>query len=187
MNDRAPPPLETLRRRAKALNLHGLLAHWPDAGASPWVQELIQWEEEERARRSLERRLRAARIGRFKPLCDFDWNWPVKCDRAAVEDLMSLDFLGEAANAVLRGPNGIGKTMTRNAPKCAPRSAKAPSRKAWRADAGRLSGPIPCSAGTPFLAPAIHKVAAAARRRRQGCESTGEAGLSLMTSSTAAF
>jgi hypothetical protein len=24
---------------------------------------------------------------------------------------MSLDFLGEAANAVLRGPNGIGKTM----------------------------------------------------------------------------
>jgi DNA replication protein DnaC len=58
-----------------------------------------------------ERRLRAARIGRFKPLCDFDWNWPVKCDRAAIEELMSLDFLGEAANAVLRGPNGIGKTM----------------------------------------------------------------------------
>ncbi len=118
MNDRdhsarpaAPLPAETLRRRAKALNLFGLLAHWPDTGAAPWVQELIQWEEEERARRSLERRLRAARIGRFKPLCDFDWNWPVKCDRAAIEDLMSLDFLGEAANAVLRGPNGIGKTM----------------------------------------------------------------------------
>jgi DNA replication protein DnaC len=118
MNDRdrsarpaAQPPAETLRRRARALNLHGLLAHWPDAATAPWVQDLIQWEEEERARRSLERRLRAARIGRFKPLCDFDWNWPVKCDRAAIEDLMSLDFLGEAANAVLRGPNGIGKTM----------------------------------------------------------------------------
>jgi DNA replication protein DnaC len=106
-----PLPQEALRRKAKALNLHGLLAHWPDANASPWVQDLIQWEEEERARRSLERRLRAAHIGRFKPLCDFDWNWPKKCDRAAVEDLMSLDFLGEAANAVLRGPNGIGKTM----------------------------------------------------------------------------
>lgn len=101
----AQPPVEPLRRRARALNLHGLLAHWPDAATAPWLQHLIQWEEEERARRSLERRLRAARIGRFKPLCDFDWNWPVKCDRAAIEDLMSLDFLGEAANAVLRGPN----------------------------------------------------------------------------------
>lgn len=116
MNDRsacpaAQAPLESLRHRAKALNLNGLLAHWPDAGAAPWVQELIQWEEQERARRSLERRLRAARIGRFKPLCDFDWSWPAKCDRAAIEELMSLDFLGEAANAVLRGPNGVGKTM----------------------------------------------------------------------------
>lgn len=108
----ATPPLDdALRRRAKALNLHGLLANWPDASMSPWIQDLIQWEEEERARRSLERRLKAARIGRFKPLCDFDWNWPTKCDRAAVEELMSLDFLGETANAVIRGPNGIGKTM----------------------------------------------------------------------------
>lgn len=108
----ATPPLDdALRRRAKALNLHGLLANWPDASMSPWIQDLIQWEEEERARRSLERRLRAARIGRFKPLCDFDWNWPTRCDRAAVEELMSLDFLGETANAVIRGPNGIGKTI----------------------------------------------------------------------------
>jgi len=106
-----PLPQDGLRRRAKALNLQGLLAHWPDVDETAWVQELIQWEEEERARRSLERRLRDAHIGRFKPLCDFDWDWPAKCDRAAVEDLMSLDFLGETANAVLRGPNGIGKTM----------------------------------------------------------------------------
>lgn len=103
--------LDALRSRAKALNLHGLLAHWPDAEASGWVRDLIRWEEEERSRRSLERRLKEARIGRFKPLCDFDWNWPAKCDRAAVEDLMSLDFLDEAANVVLRGPNGVGKTM----------------------------------------------------------------------------
>lgn len=103
--------LDALRNRAKALGLHGLLANWSDAGASPWVRDLLQWEEEERARRSLERRLKAACIGRFKPLCDFDWTWPVKCDRAVVEELMSLDFLGEKANAVLRGPNGVGKTM----------------------------------------------------------------------------
>lgn len=106
MND-----LDVLRARAKALNLHGLLSHWSGAASSEWVRVLIQWEEEERSRRSLERRLGAAHIGRFKPLCDFDWNWPAVCDRAAVEALMSLDFLKETANAVLKGPNGIGKTM----------------------------------------------------------------------------
>ena len=108
------PPMtdrDTQRARAGALNLHGMLAHWSEVAGEAWVTSLLGWEEQERARRSLERRLRAARIGRFKPLCDFDWNWPVKCDRAAIEELMSLDFLGEAANAVLRGPNGIGKTM----------------------------------------------------------------------------
>jgi hypothetical protein len=33
---------------------------------------LLAWEETERARRSLERRLRCAHIERFKPLADFD-------------------------------------------------------------------------------------------------------------------
>ena len=76
---------------------------------------LLQWEEEERGQRSLERRLQGAHIGRFKPLCDFDWQWPKRCDRAAVEELMSLDFLKESANVVLLGPNGVGKsTLAKN-------------------------------------------------------------------------
>ena len=103
--------IELIRQRAKALHLHGLLAHWPEIGAEPWVEPLLQWEEQERARRSLERRLAEAHWGRFKPLCDFDWSWPKRCDRAAVEALMSLDFLKEAVNGVLIGPSGIGKTM----------------------------------------------------------------------------
>lgn len=103
--------IESFRQRAKALHLHGLLAHWPEVGAEPWVEPLLQWEEQERARRSLERRLTEAHIGRFKPLCDFDWNWPKRCDRATIEALMALDFLQEAANGVLIGPSGIGKTL----------------------------------------------------------------------------
>jgi DNA replication protein DnaC len=103
--------LEALRARAKALQLHGLLAHWQEAVTAGWVQPLLDWEEQERARRSLERRLREAHIGRFKPLCDFDWKWPERCDRAAIEALMSLDFLNDTANIVLVGPNGIGKTL----------------------------------------------------------------------------
>jgi DNA replication protein DnaC len=106
---------QALRARAEALHLHGLLAHWPEIAAADWLAPLLDWEEQERHRRSLERRLQTAHIGRFKPLCDFDWSWPKRCDRAAIEALMALDFLREAGNAILVGPNGVGKsTLAQN-------------------------------------------------------------------------
>ena len=107
--------LDTLRARARTLRLHGVLAHWTEAATAGWIEHLIGWEEQERGRRSLERRLAAAHIGRFKPACDFDWPWPKRCDRAAFDALMTLDFLEDATNVVLVGPNGVGKsTLARN-------------------------------------------------------------------------
>jgi len=104
-----------LRARAQALRLNGVLAHWDEAVAQPWLAPLLQWEEDERARRSMERRMRRAAIGAFKPMADFDWSWPTACDRAAIEELLGLQFMAEAVNAVLIGPNGIGKsTIARN-------------------------------------------------------------------------
>jgi DNA replication protein DnaC len=104
-----------LRDQAQALRLYGLLAHWDQVGQDAqrlrWVGELLLWEDQERARRSLERRLRDAHIGGFKPLCDFDWAWPKRCDRAAVQELMTLEFMQDATNVVLVGPNGVGKSM----------------------------------------------------------------------------
>ena len=106
--------LETLREHAAALRLNGLLAHWPEVATADWLAPLLQWEEAERSRRS-QRRLASARIGRFKPLVDFDWDWPSRCDRAAIEALMALEFIAEAANVVLVGLNGVGKsTLARN-------------------------------------------------------------------------
>jgi DNA replication protein DnaC len=102
---------DALQLRAQALHLHGLLAHWPEVATADWIAPLLAWEEQERSRRSLERRLGAAHIGRFKPLCDFDWAWPTRCDRAAIEQLMSLEFLQDATNVILLGPSGVGKSM----------------------------------------------------------------------------
>jgi DNA replication protein DnaC len=104
-----------LQERAKALRLMGLLTHWDALQGDPqriqWTADLLGWEESERSRRSLERRLRSAHIGRFKSLADFDWDWPRHCDRAAVQELMTLSFMLDATNVVLVGPNGVGKSM----------------------------------------------------------------------------
>src|SRR6516165_5382571 len=47
--------LDALYARAKALRLHGLLAHWTETATAGWVEALLDWEEQERSRRSLER------------------------------------------------------------------------------------------------------------------------------------
>jgi len=102
---------EELHTRIQRLSLYGLLANWTEVQQEPWLEKLLALEEAERARRSLVRRIRNARIGRFKPMADFDWDWPKQIDREAIEELFTFGFVAEAANAVLVGANGIGKTM----------------------------------------------------------------------------
>ena len=103
--------MSDLHQRARALKLHGLLAHWDEVAREPWIENVLQWEETERSRRGLERRMRQARLGAFKPLEDFDWTWPKKIDRLQIEELFELKWLHNATNVVLVGPNGVGKTL----------------------------------------------------------------------------
>ena len=106
---------DPLIARARALKLYGLLSHWDEIAQADWLEPLIRWEEEERARRGLERRLTNAHLGRFKPLADFDWSWPTQCDQEVVNECMQLEFLKESTNLILVGPNGVGKsTIARN-------------------------------------------------------------------------
>lgn len=102
---------DLLFEKAKQLKLYGLISHWDEVKETKWIKDFMEWEERERINRSLERRLKSSRINRFKPLSTFDWNWPKKCDREAVEELMQLDFIKESTNIILVGPNGVGKTM----------------------------------------------------------------------------
>lgn len=99
-----------LLQRVNSLKLYGLVLHWDEVLHTDWIEQLVQWEEQARCDRGLERRMKSARLGRFKPLADFDWSWPQSCDRLAIDNWLKLEFMQTATNLVLCGPNGVGKT-----------------------------------------------------------------------------
>ena len=101
-----------LKQQSIELKLHGLQLHWQELTEEqyPWLAKLLSWELDERRQRSLERRLNQAKLGRFKPLTEFDWQWPTQIDQPSIHALMQLDFLTTASNLVLIGSNGVGKS-----------------------------------------------------------------------------
>ena len=96
-----------------AEDLDDFLARATKQRWSPQVllEELARQEIAERERRSLERRLRAAKLGRYKPIDEFDWNWPKKIDRAVLDRALSGQLVSERENLVLVAAQGLGKTM----------------------------------------------------------------------------
>lgn len=105
--------LRTLGLRATAEQLSDAVARatkerWGPAQIIEYIADL---EEQDRSRRSLERRLSRSRLGRFHPMADFDWGWPTRIDRDRVEAALRLEFLAESRNIVLVAPQGLGKTM----------------------------------------------------------------------------
>ena len=79
--------------------------------ATVLLEHIVAAELEEKQRRSVESRLKRARLGRFKPLADWDWDWPTALDRPALERILTLDFLARGDNVVILGAQGLGKTM----------------------------------------------------------------------------
>jgi DNA replication protein DnaC len=113
-------PRTDLAASLAALGLRSTANHLPDllarATKHRWsgtslLEELARIEAADRAQRSLDRRLVRSRIGRFKPMADFDWTWPKKIDRDLIERALSLDFLPERRNFAIIANNGLGKTM----------------------------------------------------------------------------
>jgi DNA replication protein DnaC len=108
-----PDQLTALGLRDTATHLDDVIALATKRRWSPTqlLEHLVERELHERTRRSLERRLARSRLGRFTPMSDFDWAWPKRIDRAAVETVLRLDFLADARNVVLVAAQGLGKTM----------------------------------------------------------------------------
>ena len=107
-----PAALRALGLRAPSDALAALFVHATRSRLSPiqTIEQLIALEHREREVRNLAQRTRLAALGKFKPLDQFDWNWPRRIDRALYEQLLGGEFIGAGANVLLRGPSGTGKT-----------------------------------------------------------------------------
>ncbi len=105
--------LTAIGLKAVAAQLEDFLARATRSRISPaaLLEEVTRIELSERARRGLELRMRAARLGSFKPMADFDWTWPKKIDRDLIEQALSLAFITERRNLAFVATNGLGKTM----------------------------------------------------------------------------
>jgi len=80
-------------------------------GPTELLEAIADQETQDKARRSVERRMLQSRLGALTPMADFDWGWPKRIDRPAVESALQLDFLSRPENVVLVAPQGLGKTM----------------------------------------------------------------------------
>jgi len=96
-----------------ATELNDLVARATQKRWSPVVllEHLVQAELDARTRQRVERRLRDSRLGRFKPIADWEWDWPKQIHRPTVERVLTLDFLTKRENVILVAAHGLGKTM----------------------------------------------------------------------------
>jgi DNA replication protein DnaC len=96
-----------------ATELNDFIARATQQRWSPVVQieRLVDAELAARSRQRVERRLKDARLGRFKVMADFEWDWPTRLHRPTVDRVLSLDFLAQRENVIVVAPHGLGKTM----------------------------------------------------------------------------
>jgi len=99
-----------LARAAELLGATIWAATQQDASYLDFLTTLLGIEREERRRRSYETLLRLAGLPHRKGLGAFDFDFATGVDRSLVNELASCAFVANAANVVLLGPPGVGKT-----------------------------------------------------------------------------
>lgn len=99
--------------RSTAADLDDLLAR---ATKTRWtarqvLEEMARAERRDREHKSLQRRVKRSRVAKFKPMADFDWNWPKSIDRPVIERALGGELIRARENLVLVAAQGLGKTM----------------------------------------------------------------------------
>ncbi len=115
----AKPMPDELHQQLGYLNLPFMQEHCEplaqQAAQSQWshvdfLRRLVEGETAARQDRARQRRIQQARFPVLKTLEQFDFTWPVKINRLAVQNLFRLKFIQDKANAVIVGGVGLGKS-----------------------------------------------------------------------------
>jgi DNA replication protein DnaC len=118
MTDKKRPP-DNLEQNLKYLKLpfmkdqHQDLAvqasqkHWSHVS---YLEKLADGEAALRRDRSIQRRIRMARLPVIKTLDQFDWAWPKKINRLQVQNIFRMQLVKDKSNAIFLGGVGLGKT-----------------------------------------------------------------------------
>ncbi len=75
-----------------------------------FLDQLLQAEQRARHDKNVEVKTRLARLPYHKTMADFDYGFQPTLDRQQIAELMTLRFVESAANVLLLGPPGVGKT-----------------------------------------------------------------------------
>ncbi|HSW45167.1 MAG TPA: ATP-binding protein, partial [Phycisphaerae bacterium] len=119
MNRKDPKPSDDLHRHLQLLKMPFLLEHFEElaskAAAEQWshvefLARLIEGEAALRQDRACQRRIKNARFLVLKTLEQFEFTWPTKINRAAIQNLFRLKFIEDKANAIFIGGVGLGKS-----------------------------------------------------------------------------
>jgi DNA replication protein DnaC len=110
---------DDLSRQLQLLKLPFIMEHFEElaqkAGSQQWshvefLTRLIEGEAALRQDHACQRRIKNARFPVLKTLQQFDFTWPTKINRPAVQNLFRLKFIEDKANAILIGGVGLGKS-----------------------------------------------------------------------------
>ena len=71
---------------------------------------LLSGEVEARQARSIQRRLRSARLPEMGAMDQFDWAWPTEINREQIQHLFTFNFMADRKNVVFIATVGLGKT-----------------------------------------------------------------------------
>ena len=82
--------LKELRLHYTAENISDILNSYSKDDLKTFLENIVRLELVEKKSRSIQARMREAKLGRFHRMQGFDWSWPKKIDQTKIESLLSL-------------------------------------------------------------------------------------------------